>query len=74
MVDAGQAGDLLGSNHATGGAGKSQLDRRLGGGFKRHLAAVRFDHGDTFVDALVGKARTKAGQMAADQRLDIGVR
>ena len=74
MVDADAARDLLGAHHAPCGAGERHLDGVAGSLLQGHLAAVRLDRGHLAGDALAVQPLPHGAEMAAHDRLDVGVR
>ena len=70
-VDAGS--ELLGSDDSGGRPGLDDLDRPPGRRARRHHAAVRLHHQDRRAHAQRRQARFELGQVAADDRLDVGV-
>ena len=74
MVDADAAGELPGADDAAGRPGKGHLDGPLGRRFEGHLPAVRFDRGDMPGDAPLVQPAPHGAQVAAHERLDVGVR
>ena len=74
MIDADQPGNLLGRDHASGGARYGHLDRRGGGRLEGHFAAVGLDHGNMGGDAAGAETLPNGPHLTADDRLDVGIR